>query len=222
MAEDSHATEFRDLPRVLPVFPLTGALLLPGGRLPLTIFEPRYMQMVEQALGAGRFIGMVQPIEPEDRVERPGLYLTGCAGRITSFSETEGGRYSIALTGVCRFRIVEELGSENLYRLVRPNYDAYRADVDGAEQTPINRVRLLLALRAYIAASGDDFDWQSIEALGDHDLVTSLAMACPFEPLEKQALLEAGDLGERSRALTALIEMASLQSISGDAAAPRQ
>ena len=90
--------------------------------------------------------------------------------------------------------------------------------MDTVEQTPIDRVRLLLALRAYIAASGGDFDWKSIEALGDHDLVTSLAMACPFEPTEKQALLEAGDLGERSRALTALIEMASLQSVSGDAA----
>lgn len=218
MAEDSHATEFRDLPRVLPVFPLTGALLLPGGRLPLTIFEPRYVQMVEQALGAGRFIGMVQPTEPEDRVERPGLCRTGCAGRITAFSEAQGGRYSITLAGVCRFRIAEELSSENLYRVVRPDYDAYRADVDIVEQTPIDRVRLLLALRAYITASGDEFDWKSIEGLGDRDLVTSLAMACPFEPMEKQALLEAGDLGERSRALTALIEMASLQSVSGDAA----
>lgn len=218
MAEDSHATEFRDLPRVLPVFPLTGALLLPGGRLPLTIFEPRYVRMVEQALGAGRFIGMVQPTEPEDRVERPGLCRTGCAGRITAFSEAQGGRYSITLAGVCRFRIAEELSSENLYRVVRPDYDAYRADVDIVEQTPIDRVRLLLALRAYITASGDEFDWKSIEGLGDRDLVTSLAMACPFEPMEKQALLEAGDLGERSRALTALIEMASLQSVSGDAA----
>ncbi len=218
MAEDSHATEFRDLPRVLPVFPLTGALLLPGGRLPLTIFEPRYVQMVEQALGAGRFIGMVQPTEPEDRVERPGLCRTGCAGRITAFSEAQGGRYSITLAGVCRFRIAEELSSENLYRVVRPDYDAYRADMDTVEQTPIDRVRLLLALRAYITASGDEFDWKSIEGLGDRDLVTSLAMACPFEPMEKQALLEAGDLGERSRALTALIEMASLQSVSGDAA----
>lgn len=218
MAEDSHATEFRDLPRVLPVFPLTGALLLPGGRLPLTIFEPRYVQMVEQALGAGRFIGMVQPTEPEARVERPRLHLTGCVGRIAAFSETDGRRYSITLTGVCRFYIAEELASENLYRLVRPNYDAYRADMNIVEQTPIDRVRLLLALRAYVAASGDDFDWKSIEGLGDNDLVTSLAMACPFEPMEKQALLEAGDLGERARALTALIEMASLQSVSGDAA----
>lgn len=218
MAEDSHATEFRDLPRVLPVFPLTGALLLPGGRLPLTIFEPRYMQMVEQALGAGRFIGMVQPTEPEDRVERPGLHLTGCAGRIAAFSEAEGGRYSITLAGVCRFRIAEELASENLYRVVRPDYDTYRADMNTVEQAPIDRVRLLLALRAYITASGNEFDWKSIEGLGDRDLVTSLAMACPFEPMEKQALLEAGDLIERSRALTALIEMASLQSVSGDAA----
>ena len=218
MAEDSHATEFRDLPRVLPVFPLTGALLLPGGRLPLIVFEPRYVQMVEQALGAGRFIGMVQPTEPEDRIERPRLHLTGCVGRIAAFSEKDGGRYSITLTGVCRFYIAEELASENLYRLVRPNYDAYRADMDIVEQTPIDRVRLLLALRAYVAASGDDFDWKSIESLGDSDLVTSLAMACPFEPMEKQALLEASDLGERARALTALIEMASLQSVSGDAA----
>jgi Lon protease-like protein len=216
MDEESHATVFRDLPQMLPVFPLTGALLLPGGRLPLTIFEPRYLQMAEHALGAGRFIGMVQPTESEHEVERPDLCLTGCVGRISAFAESEGGRYLITLTGICRFRIAEEIASDTLYRMVRPDYEDYRTDMDTVQPAEIDRERLLMALRAYLATTGDEVDWKTIENLDDRDLVTSLAMACPFEPMEKQALLEAFDLVERARTLTALIEMASLQSVSSD------
>jgi Lon protease-like protein len=202
---------FEDLPSVLPVFPLPGALLLPGGRLPLNIFEPRYLAMTRDVLAGDRLIGMVQP--RDDGVDEPGsaeLYYTGCAGRIVSFSETDDGRYLITLAGLIRFHIAQELALHYGYRRVAPDFDAYRGDL-GDDGGRIDRSRLLDALKAYFTASSLDGDWDSIEAAQDEQLVTSLAMACPFAASEKQALLEAKSLAERAETMTAILELAALE-----------
>jgi hypothetical protein len=202
---------YEDLPSVLPVFPLTGALLLPGGRLPLNIFEPRYLAMTRDGLAGDRLIGMVQP--RDDGVGEPGgaaLYHTGCAGRIVSFSETDDGRYLITLAGLIRFGIARELALHNGYRRVAPEFAAYRGDL-GDDGGQIDRTRLLDALRAYFTASSLNGDWDSIEAARDDQLVTSLAMACPFAASEKQALLEAKSLAERAETMTAILELAALE-----------
>jgi Lon protease-like protein len=198
------------LPASLPIFPLTGVLLLPRGKLPLNIFEPRYLAMTEDALAApGRLIGMIQPTEDEAKGGPPQpVYATGCAGRISSFSETEDGRYLITLTGVSRFEVGEELATTRGYRRIVPNWERFGADLAESGPEAVDRTRLLTGLEAFFKLHGIGVDWDAIKAAPDEHLVTSLAMVCPFAPSEKQALLEAADLGERSRVMTALIEMA--------------
>ena len=195
-----------DLPQVIPVFPLPGVILLPRGQLPLNIFEPRYLNMVDDAMGGDRMIGMVQP--SGGPAQSPMLSPVGCAGRITSFSETSDGRYLITLTGVCRFRIMTEMPSQGPYRQVRADFAPFEGDLapppvgDTAERGPF-----LDALRAYLETRGLDIDWDMAESAPTEALVNSLAMALPFEPAEKQALLEAPDLTARSRALDALMRI---------------
>lgn len=210
-----------ELPATLPIFPLTGVLLLPRGKLPLNVFEPRYLNMVRDALGSDRMIGMVQPREDdastltgpvgEAAASRPpaAVYPTGCAGRITAFSEDDDGRLQITLTGVARFEIREEVPTLRGYRRIVPDWDRYRSDLDD-DSAAIDRPRLLSALKAFFKLNDITADWDSITATPDERLVTSLAMICQFAPNEKQALLEARDLGERSRVMTALVEMAVL------------
>lgn len=211
---------FDRLPRELPVFPLPGVLLLPRGRLPLNIFEPRYLAMVEDALGADRMIGMIQPTDPASRAKAPPLYETGCAGRITSFSETEDGRLLITLTGVCRFVALRELPCGRGYRRVQPAWERFAGDLNGEAQGAIDRERLVGGLKGYFKAQGISANWEAIDGTPDERLVTSLAMICPFEASEKQALLEAPDLTERAKLLIALIEMAILDGHEGDGAGP--
>ncbi len=208
------------LPQELPVFPLPGVLLLPRGRLPLNIFEPRYLAMVEDTLGNGRMIGMVQPTDPFSRARIPALYETGCAGRITSFAETEDGRMLITLTGVCRFVAMRELSCERGYRKVQPAWERFSADLDDEVTGGIDRARLLGGLKRYFKTQGISTNWEAIEGSPDERLITSLAMICPFEANEKQALLEAPDLPERAKLLIALIEMAILDDHDGDGATP--
>src|SRR5215471_4234948 len=196
------------LPAILPIFPLTGVLLLPRGRLPLNIFEPRYLAMTRDALAGERLIGMVQPSEPADMRGNPPVYPTGCAGRITSFSETDDGRFLITLTGICRFRIGEELPLLEGYRRVVPEWGPFARDLDGEDETGFDRDRLLRGLRAYFQQHQISADWDAVTAVPGERLVTSVAMICPFDPSEKQALLEAPDLEERARLLTAIVEMA--------------
>lgn len=209
-----------DLPQTLPVFPLTGVLLLPRGKLPLNIFEPRYLAMIEDALASrDRLIGMVQPREPgSEGMTRgaavpppPTLYQTGCAGRITSFSETEDGRYLITLNGICRFDLGEELPTTRGYRRVVPNFtrwqDDLSAETSGATVGAFDRDRLVRGLRAYFLARSITVDWNAITETPDERLVTTLAMLCPFAPQEKQALLEYPTTAERGRGMIALIEM---------------
>ena len=197
-----------DYPEHLGIFPLNGALLLPGGRLPLHIFEPRYVAMVEDALATGRVFGMIQ----EDRAgtnEDWALYRVGCLGRISSFSETEDGRYLVTLTGVIRFDVVRELLSHRGYRKVVADYSRFTADIaEDAEPGLLpGREALLVALRAYFQARGFEANWDAIEKMPDEILVVTLAMVCPFEPAEKQALLEATTPADRARALLALLTM---------------
>jgi Lon protease-like protein len=198
------------LPPTLPIFPLTGVLLLPGGRLPLNIFEPRYLAMTRDAMASHGMIGMIQPQRPEAREVAPSVYPLGCAGRITSFSETDDGRYLIVLTGVSRFRIASELQVTTPYRQVIADWEPFRADVQGDDAAQVDRERLMTVLRAYLDQHGIPAEWRAIERAPSDALVSSLAMVCPFSPSEKQALLEAPHLGERSRVMIALMEMAVL------------
>ncbi len=199
---------FADLPAEIPVFPLPGVLLLPQGRLPLNIFEPRYLAMVQDALAAGRMFGMIQPDPGAPRGETgPGLYRIGCLGRISSFAETEDGRFLITLTGVIRFRVAEELPMRRGYRRVRADYADFRADLDRAPPPGIDRVALLGALRPFLKARRIEANWEALEQTSDGMLVLTLAMLCPFEQREKQALLEAGGPEERAAMLTALLRM---------------
>lgn len=197
------------LPAILPIFPLTGVLLLPRGRLPLNIFEPRYLAMTRDALAGERLIGMVQPSDPGASGSPP-VYPTGCAGRITSFSETEDGRFLITLTGTSRFRIREELPLLEGYRRVVPEWREFARDLDSEDEPRFDRERLMRGLKAYFVQQQISADWDAIGSVAGERLVTSVAMICPFEPSEKQALLEAPDLGERARLLTAIVEMAVL------------
>jgi len=194
------------LPDTLPIFPLTGVLLLPRGRLPLNIFEPHYLAMTRDAMEGERLIGMVQPSDPPIREANPAVYPTGCAGRITSFSETEDGRILITLTGVSRFRIKEELPLLSGYRRVVAEWDDF-ADDRNPDEAGFDRSRLTQGLRNFFTQRQVQADWSAIDQAPGEHLVTSIAMMCPFAPNEKQALLEAPTLDERARLLTALIEM---------------
>ena len=201
---------FAELPEEIAVFPLSGALLLPQGRLPLNIFEPRYLAWTLDSLARGRMFGMVQP-DPRQPVGKtgPGLYGIGCLGRLTSFSETEDGRLLITLTGLIRFRIAEELAiAPGGYRRVRADYAGFAQDL-AADPGPsaCDRAALLAALRPYFRARGIEANWEAVEQTADDMLVTTLSMVCPFEVSEKQALLEASDTTERARTLVVLLRM---------------
>ena len=195
-----------DLPQVIPVFPLAGAIVLPRGQLPLNIFEPRYLNMVDDAMAGDRIIGMIQPAGGPATL--PSLSPVGCAGRITSFAETSDGRYLITLTGVSRFRVTTELPSQAPYRQVRALFQPFEADLTAAtDEESFERSLFLEALKQYLEQRGLDIDWDTADAAPVVALVNSLAMALPFDAAEKQALLEAADIADRARALTALLRI---------------
>ena len=209
-------SEATSLPVTIPIFPLSGVLLLPRGRLPLNIFEPRYLAMTKDALGGERLIGMVQPSEPQDDNRgggqmNPPVYPVGCVGRITAFAETDDGRYLITLTGVSRFRIKEELPLLSGYRRVVADWAPFARDRDETAEPGFDRERFARALKGYFTQRQIAADWEAIEKAPGEHLLTSIAMLCPFAPNEKQALLEAADLEERARLLVALIEMATIK-----------
>jgi len=209
MAAGTPEAKIGELPAVVPIFPLSGVLLLPRGRLPLNIFEPRYLAMFSDALGGARLVGMVQPQTERDMAGNPPVYRTGCAGKIVSFSETDDGRYLVTLAGVARFDIVEELPLVKGYRPVRADWRRFAADLEPPPAGGIDRGRLLAALKPYFQRHNISADWDAVTATPDERLVTTLAMVCPFAASEKQALLEADGLGPRAQTLTALLEMAS-------------
>ncbi len=191
------------------MFPLAQALLLPGGLLPLNIFEPRYLAMVEDALAAGRLFGMIQPdVSRPAGPTGPALSDVGCLGRLIAFSETGDGRYLITLTGIARFAVTEELAERRGYRRVRADFSEFRGDLEPSfEPLSLDREALLAVLRQYFAAAGLQADWESVERMDDDNLVSTLCIACPFSAPEKQALLEARTPADRAAALIALLRM---------------
>jgi uncharacterized protein len=204
-----------DLPSVIPVFPLPGALLLPRGHMPLNIFEPRYLAMTRHALAQpDRLIGMVQPkqrgIERKTDPEfQPEVESVGCAGRIIAFEETDDGRYQVTLAGLIRFRIRNELPRDpGGFRLVEPDFAPFAEDIAQGDYTLTGRARFVATLKGYFETRSATVDWKAIDAMPDRQLVISLAMLCPFSPDEKQALLECRDLVQLGEMLLALFELA--------------
>lgn len=199
------------LPEVIPVFPLAGALLLPRGQMPLNIFEPRYLAMIEDALRSPhRLIGMIQPdpAHPGPDQIKPNLFRVGCVGRITQFAESGDGRYLIQLTGIARFRLEQELPVSTLYRQCRVTYQPFVDDFiarKGEEQ--VDRKALLRALTAFLKANDLKADWEGIQNAPNEALVNALAMMSPYDVAEKQALLEAPDLKTRAEILIAVTEI---------------
>jgi Lon protease-like protein len=208
-AGNAHYRLAKDLPSTIPIFPLEGALLLPGGRMPLNIFEPRYLQMVDEAVAGSRLIGVIQPrLDGALREDgEPELCNVGCAGRIIAFSETGDGRYLISLQGVFRFRIAHELTVKTPFRQAKPA--PFLADLDDdPAANEIDRPALLKAFRAYLQANDLEADWESVSRAENAMLVNALSMMAPYGPAEKQALLEAADLKTRAETLIAITEMA--------------
>jgi Lon protease-like protein len=200
-----------DVAAVIPVFPLAGALLLPRGQMPLNIFEPRYLAMIDDALRSGlRLIGMIQPdpAHPGADESKPNLFKVGCVGRLTQFAESGDGRYLIQLTGVARFRIERELAVTTLYRQCRVSCEPFADDFIARKgEDEVDRKALLRALSAFLKANNLKADWQGIENAPNEALVNALAMMSPYGTVEKQALLEAPDLKTRAEILIAVTEI---------------
>ena len=203
--------EFDQLPMRIPIFPLPSALLLPGGQLPLNIFEPRYLAMVTHALATPtRLIGMVQPLDHkigDDRAEDPGLFETGCAGRLSFFQESDDGRFVVALNGVCRFHRLRQELDPNGFLVADVDWQPFandlRVDLSALDRDPLIRV-----MKRYFDMKGFETDWTQIENSDNHQLLATLSMICPFEVAEKQALLEADSMAKRADLLIAMMEMA--------------
>lgn len=213
-----------DLPGAIPVFPLAGALLLPRGQLPLNIFEPRYLKMVDDAIRGERIIGMVQPdgeaaiLASQMEDQKPPLCAVGCAGRLTSFAETGDGRVVITLTGIARFRLGSELAALTPYRQFEVSWDEFADDlIPGHDQDAVSRERLLEILKQYLDTHNLQADWRAIRLSSNETLVNSLCTISPYGPREKQALLEAKTLEDRNQMLIALTEMALREMSPNDA-----
>ena len=201
-----------ELPPAIPVFPLGGALLFPRGVLPLNIFEPRYLAMIDHALASHRLIGMIQPafmFGPDAPLDdaRPALSQVGCAGRFTALQETDDGRYLIVLTGIARFRVLAELPMASPYRMVKAGWEPFAQDLQPANLDDSARARLLEALNTYLKRGEFKADWEAVESAPLDTLINSLSAGCPFSNAEKQALLEARTLEDRCTALITLLQM---------------
>jgi Lon protease-like protein len=211
---------FNDLPASIPVFPLSGVLMLPRGILPLNIFEPRYCNMASDAITNDRIIGVVQPVDPEEvpitpqgRIknlngEKLPLYSMGCAGKITSYQESQDGHFQLSLTGICRFKLGNEIQTTRGYRRFEADWSEFKSDYDVSE-IALDCRNLLAAMQRYFEKNGMSVDWTAIDGAEDEWLINALAMSSPFTPAEKQALLEAENLNSRCDVLTAIAEMAS-------------
>ena len=202
----------QSLPNRFPIFPLRGAVLLPTGNLPLNIFEPRYLKMVRDAMQTDRVIGMVQQKREHDRSPQPEIFPIGCAGRITNFNETDDGRYLVTLTGITRFDVEEELEVATLYRQVKASFSRWRGDLQPEVPPETLRTRMLPVLEAYFTAQGIEADWNAVREARLTALIISLAMICPFDAAEKQALLEAETLEQQGELLIAIMEMETMGS----------
>jgi len=210
-----------DLPAIIPIFPLSGAIFFPRANLPLNIFEPRYLQMIDEAMRGHRIIGMIQPSAAGDL--KPPVYAVGCAGRLTSYGETDDGRMVISLRGIARFRVAEELAAMTPYRQVRADYAPFTDDFAEADQAEaearFDRQGYLATLRQYLRAIQVQIDWDWVEKAPVEVLINAFAMLAPLSPQEKQALLEARTLGERTQGATTLMQLAIAEA-AGASAAP--
>ncbi len=196
--------DLRNLPQTLPLFPLPSALLLPGSQLPLNIFEPRYLAMIEDALQKPeRLIGMVQPLNDDGT-----LFDVGCAGRISYFQESGDGRYMVALSGICRFTLQAEQLTDRGYRRATIDWSRFSEDLKSSDEKITNRDTLLDVMKQYFSVMGFEADWTQIEQSGNEQIMNTLAAVCPFDVAEKQALLEARGLAKRADLLIAIMEMA--------------
>jgi len=210
--------DFGDLPLELPVFPLTGAVLMPGVQLPLNIFEPRYLNMVQAALATDHLVGMVQPYDNDPfgaaakggDDQSPSLHRIGCAGRITSYSETNDGRIVMVLTGLCRFEIEQELSERDGYRCVRPTWEPFASDYDCDEADIQDRDAFMGSLRAFCDQHQVEVPWEDIGKMDDGDLVNLLCAHLPLGADDKQALIETIDLRERAALMRGLMDMSTL------------
>jgi Lon protease-like protein len=201
------------LPQELALFPLSGAILLPRAELPLNVFEPRYLEMVEDALRGDRMIGMIQPDAARpDCARGPGLFEVGCAGRITQFAETGDGRLLVTLTGVSRFKVAQELETATAYRRSAVDFSPYAGDLVACSSLDGRRADVMAALRRFAQARSVQIDWEGVEETPTEALVNALAMMSPFGVAEKQALVEASTLDQRAAALIAMSEFSLAES----------
>lgn len=195
---------FEQLPETIPVFPLVNAVILPGGNLPLNIFEPRYLNMVDDAMKSHQLIGMIQP---RDEGANPELYSTGCAGRIYRYLETDDGRIEIVLRGLCRFRVHEEISSTRGYRLVKPDWSGFEGDFEASgEPDQLSIARFHSVLKAYLESKSMQADWKTLDKLGSEELINNLVSVLPLGVADKQILVETETLARRLRAFTAILE----------------
>ena len=195
-----------DLPNILPVFPLSNFIIFPRTTVPLNIFEPRYIEMVDQSMKTNRLIGMIQP-KKSGELKKPDLYKVGCAGKITSFNETDDGRYLIILNGICRFKIADEIKSDNLYRECEVKYDDYIRDLnEKSEEIKFTDLNLIFQnLRGLFKKQGYEINWKEIEKQSLDQTINTLSMASPFSLEEKQVLLESKDLTIRKDRLKEIL-----------------
>ena len=207
-ALNPYAPKFEEMPETIPVFPLTGALLLPHGDMPLNIFEERYLNMVDDVMKGSRLIGMIQPRQ-ENTGQDPqaSLYQMGCAGKIVDFTQTPDGRYEIVLTGICRFTVEEEIDTTRGYRLVKPDWSMHPEDTQPNPCFDLDREAFKPLLKSYFEHEQMACDWEAVDRASDQHLITCLAMACPFGSQEKQALLEAPDCAKRAEIFMTMMQM---------------
>lgn len=206
------------LPEELPAFSMSGAILLPFAHLSLNIYEPHYKAMVDDVLGQGRLLGIIQPTSDDEKTEKPAFYNVGSVGKIMSFSETDDGRYLLDIVGLCRFKVIEELPEKNGYRRIKPDWQKYLGDMSLAQNYDFDRARLTTVLRTYFKTHGVSADWNVVQNTTSEELISSLAMICPLATNEKQALLETETFQSRVALLITLLEMATLRQDEGDTA----
>lgn len=217
--KDLATSQHFSTPKTLPFFAVSGAILLPNTRQPLNIFQETYTQLIDDALGQERLVGIIQPSEEStELLPHPPLYKVGTVGKIVSFSETDDGRYLVTLEGICRFSLIKEVTHDRAYRRAEIDITPYLTDLQPNDNKTYDRTRLINVLRSYFRAQGVSADWSIVQNTSNEELVSSLAMICPLEPNEKQALLEAASFAARVELLITLLEMASMTQESGETA----
>ncbi|WP_295389602.1 LON peptidase substrate-binding domain-containing protein [uncultured Thiodictyon sp.] len=213
MSRNPFFPRFADLPVEIPIFPLSGAVVMPGVQLPLNMFEPRYLNLVNDALADAHLIGMVQPTSEDLEADEPEIHRIGCAGRITSYSETPDGRIVLVVTGVCRFQVRAEVAGRGGYRRVSVDWERFAADCHEETQTIADRDGFLVSLKSYCTLRGVEVPWDEVKKMADSDLVNLLCAHLPLSPEDKQALIETIALGERASLMRGLMDMASAASM---------